>query len=61
VLDVVRGERVLDYLIFNMMHVRNFVEECIEKWMCYPEPLVHLNENMLQRKQWDIHHYREVK
>jgi hypothetical protein len=27
VLDVVRGERVLDYLMFNMMHVRTFVEE----------------------------------
>jgi hypothetical protein len=28
VLDVVRGERVLDLLMFNTMHVRNFVEEC---------------------------------
>jgi hypothetical protein len=26
--DVVRGERVLDKLMLNIMHVRNFVEEC---------------------------------
>jgi hypothetical protein len=26
VLDVVRGERVLDWLMFNIMHVRTFVE-----------------------------------
>jgi hypothetical protein len=28
VLDVVRGERILDQLMFNIMHVRTFVEEC---------------------------------
>jgi zinc transporter ZupT len=28
VLDVVRGERVLDYLMFNILHVMTFVEEC---------------------------------
>jgi hypothetical protein len=28
VLDVVRGERVLDYLMLNIMHVWTFVEEC---------------------------------
>jgi hypothetical protein len=27
VLNVVRGERVLDYLVFNIIYVRNFVEE----------------------------------
>jgi hypothetical protein len=26
-LEVVRGERVLDKLLFHIMHVRNFVEE----------------------------------
>jgi hypothetical protein len=29
VLDVVRGERVFDQLMLNIMHVRTFVEECI--------------------------------
>jgi hypothetical protein len=28
VLDVVRGDRVLDSLMFNIMHVRTLVEEC---------------------------------
>jgi hypothetical protein len=28
VLDVVRGGRVLDLLMFDIMHVRSFVEEC---------------------------------
>jgi hypothetical protein len=28
VLDVVRGERVLDLRMFNMVHVQTFVEEC---------------------------------
>jgi hypothetical protein len=28
VLDVVRGERVLYQLMFNIMHVQTFVEEC---------------------------------
>jgi hypothetical protein len=28
VLDVVRGERVLDKLMLNIMHVRTLVEEC---------------------------------
>jgi hypothetical protein len=28
VLDVVRGERVLDELMLNIMHVRTFVDEC---------------------------------
>jgi hypothetical protein len=28
VLDVVKGERVLDQLMFDIMHVRNFVAEC---------------------------------
>jgi hypothetical protein len=27
-LDVVRGERVLEKLMFNTMHVQNYVEEC---------------------------------
>jgi hypothetical protein len=31
VLDVVRGERVLDELMLNTMHVRTFVEECKRK------------------------------
>jgi hypothetical protein len=31
VLDVVRGERVLDKLMLKIMHVRNFVEECINE------------------------------
>jgi hypothetical protein len=29
VLGVVRGERVLDYLMFYKLHVPTFVEECI--------------------------------
>jgi hypothetical protein len=28
VLDVAREERALDWLMLNIMHVRNFVEEC---------------------------------
>jgi hypothetical protein len=27
-LDVVRGERVLDWLMLSIMHVRTFVGEC---------------------------------
>jgi hypothetical protein len=29
VLDVVRGARVLDYLLLTTMHVRTFLEKCI--------------------------------
>jgi hypothetical protein len=28
VLDVVRGERVLGYVMFSIVHVRAFMEEC---------------------------------
>jgi hypothetical protein len=39
VLDLVKGERVLEYIMFNIMHVRTFVEECWIKLLPFPPEL----------------------